>query len=75
MLHKETITVYCVNQRNKKCRIFSFNPDGKSLVSEWLISNTTRITTRDMVASLVTITIHSNKNYEEGINSNLKYPG
>lgn len=30
---------------------------------------------RDMVASLVNIIIHSNKNYEGGINSNLKYPG
>jgi len=34
-----------------------------------------RIFIRDMVASLVNITIHSNKNYEGRINSNLKYPG
>jgi hypothetical protein len=27
MLHKETITVYCENQRNKKMQIFYFNPD------------------------------------------------
>ena len=30
---------------------------------------------RDMVASLVNIIIHSNKNYEVGLNSNLKCPG
>jgi len=27
MLHKETIAVYCDNQRNKICGIFSLNPD------------------------------------------------
>ena len=44
MLNKETTAVYCENQWNKKCTIFSFNPDLKPQVSKWLISNTKRST-------------------------------